>query len=343
MAKTSKAFVEIFSQVSVTAIKGAISLFVKGGPSALFSPLIWFIRKQKNSRFNLNNAHPLLLETDLNDSSVRDVQVLFVIHVYFPEFAKRFIRGVPKLQQANRKFVVTSSNLQILDMVDEFRRREGIPNVFTMRVPNKGRNIAPFIQALKEYGQDSEVVIHVHSKRSEHAKGKDIESWVNSQWNLLFDTPALVKRVVAVFVVNPKVAIVYPTAESVLSPWTYTWSSNAKKARKLLQPLAISVTGSERIAFPAGAMFAARTKDLMFLEKLNLGQESFPKEAGQLDGELHHVVERLLGYVPEKSGRLHAIYLSDSDGFTTETTALTENHGWPSMSVQRRKKGGSES
>jgi lipopolysaccharide biosynthesis protein len=334
MAKTYRAFVEIFSRASLTTIKSAISLLVKGGPSALLAPLIWYMKKQKKTQSNLNVSKSLLVETDLSDSIISEVKILFVVHLYYPEFATRFIRGVSKLQQPNRKFVVTSSNIQILEMVEDFRQKQSIPNIFTMQVPNKGRNIAPFIQALKNYGRDSGIVIHVHSKRSEHAKGTDIESWVNSQWNLLFDNPDLVKRVVSLFVVNPKVSIVYPAAESVLSPWTYTWARNSKKARKLLQPIGISVKSSERIAFPAGAMFAARTKDLMFLEKLSLGQESFPKEAGELDGELHHVVERLLGYVPEKSGRLHAIYLEGSNGFTTETKALTENHKWPSSPAQ---------
>ena len=334
MAIIYKAFVEIFSRVSLTTIKSAISFLIKGGPSALFAPLIWSVQKQKKTQSNLNVSHSLLVETELSDSVLGEVKILFVVHLYYPEFVTRFIRGVSKLQQPNRKFVVTSSNIQILEMVEDFRQKESIPNIFTMQVPNKGRNIAPFIQALKDYGRDSEIVIHVHSKRSEHAKDRDIESWVNSQWNLLFDNPDLVKRVVAVFVLNPKVAIAYPPAESVLSPWTYTWSNNSKRARRLLQPLGISVKSSERIAFPVGAMFAARTKDLMFLEKLNLGQESFPKEEGQIDGELHHVIERLLGYVPEKSGRLHAIYLEDSNGFTTETKALTENYKWPSSSAQ---------
>jgi lipopolysaccharide biosynthesis protein len=334
MARIYRAFVEIFSRVSLTTIKSAISLLIKGGPSALFAPLIWSMQKQKKTQSHLNVSHSLVVETELSDSVIGEVKILFVVHLYYPEFVARFIRGVSKLQQPNRKFVVTSSNIQILEMVEDFRQKESIPNIFTMQVPNKGRNIAPFIQALKDYGRDSEMVIHVHSKRSEHAKDRDIESWVNSQWNLLFYNPDLVKRVVAVFVLNPKVAIAYPPAESVLSPWTYTWSNNSKKARRLLKPLGISVKSSERIAFPVGAMFAARTKDLMFLEKLNLGQENFPKEEGQIDGELHHVIERLLGYVPEKSGRLHAIYLEDSNGFTTETKALTENHKWPSSSAQ---------
>ncbi len=325
--KVLKAISQIANQVSATTVKWAMSLLIKGGPSALFTPLIWFIQKQ-SSKSSPDENYSLLPEPDFNRSSNSEVKILFIAHIFFPEFVERFIRGAVQLKQTNSKFVVTSSNPQILERINTLRESEGLQEVYTMLVPNRGRNISPFIQALKEYGHDREIVVHVHSKRSEHAKGRDVELWVNSQWNLLFDDPDLVKRVVAVFVLHPRVSIAYPAMQSVLSPWTYTWASNARRARRLLLPLGIAVRGSERIAFPAGAMFAARIRDLLFLEKLKIEPEDFPDEAGQLDGELHHVVERLFGFVPEKSGGLHAIYLTSSDRFTAETTALTDNSEW---------------
>lgn len=301
-----------------------MSLLIKGGPSALFTPWFWSIQKQITNSTH-HRDYPSLPEPEINDSSIAEVKVLFIGHIHFPEFVDRFVRGAAQLRQTNWKFVVTSSNPQILEKVNALRQSEGLQRVYTMLVANRGRNISPFIQAMKEHGHDGDVVIHIHSKRSEHAKGKDVESWVNSQWNLLFDDSDLVKRIVSVFIAHPRVSIAYPAVQSMLSPWTYTWSSNARRARKLLLPLGIEVRASERIAFPAGAMFAARVKDLLFLEKLKLEPEDFPEEAGQLDGELQHVVERLFGFVPERTGGLHAIYLSSSDSFTTETRAVTDN------------------
>lgn len=333
--KKLKGINQISHRLSATPVKLALAVLRKGGISALFAPLIWFVRKRIKSKPDVN--YSLLSELDINTSSISEVKVLFIVHIYFPEFVERFIRGAAKLQQPNWKFVVTSSNPQILEKVDTLREREGLQEISTMQVANRGRNISPFIQALKQHMQGCEVVIHVHSKRSEHSKGKDVESWVNSQWNLLFDNPDLVGRVIALFIAHPRVSIAYPAVLGLLSPWTYTWSSNARRARKLLLPLGIAVKSSERIAFPAGAMFAARVRDLHYLEKLRLQPEDFPKEAGQVDGELHHVVERLFGFVPEKTGGLHAIYLSSSDAFTTDTRALTETSEWLAFPSQLRK------
>lgn len=331
--KMMKAIIQIGNQLSATKVMRALSLLIKGGPSALLKPLIWFIQNQTHKSSHHEN-HSLLSEQNLKTSAISELKVLFIVHIFFPEFVERFIRGAAQFKHTKWKFVVTSSNLEILEMVNNVGESQGLKEIYTMRVPNRGRNISPYIQALRKYGKDRDVVFHVHSKRSEHAKGKDVESWVNSQWNLLFDDPELVKRVIALLTANTRISIVYPSVESVISPWTYTWSSNARRAQKLLLPLGIRVNGSERIAFPVGAMFAARTKDLLFLEKLQLEPGDFSEEAGQLDGELHHVVERLFGFVPEKIGGLHAIYLPDSDAFTTETKVLTENSEWSGFTSQ---------
>jgi len=333
MVKLVSVLFEIATKLSIPNLKSAVAILINSGPYVLFRPLIWFVQRRRVTTVS-QEKYAVLQEVDFTESSTGDVDVLFIVHLYFPEFVDRFLQGVSKFEQTNWKFAVTSSNLQILETVDSFRESHGLNNVSSMQVPNRGRNIYPFIQALKNHGENSEVVIHLHSKRSEHAKRKDVDSWVNAQWNLLFEDQSLVKRVIAIFLSHPQVSIVYPLSQGVLSPWTYTWSSNAKSARKLLEPLGIPVKGSERIAFPAGAMFAARTRDLSFLNRLRLDQDSFPEESGQLDGELHHVVERLLGYVPEKQGRSHAIYLPTDDAFTTDTTALTENFEWSSFKAK---------
>jgi lipopolysaccharide biosynthesis protein len=336
MIKLVSVLFEIVTKLSIPNLKSAAAILVNSGPYVLFRPLIWFVQRRRDNKVS-HEKYSVLQEVDFTESSIGAVDVLFIVHLYFPEFVDRFLQGVSKFEQINWKFVVTSSNLQILETVDSFGKSRGLKNLSTMQVPNRGRNIYPLVQALKDHGKNSEVVIHLHSKRSEHAKQKDVESWVKSQWNLLFENGDLVKRVIAIFMAHPEVSIVYPLSRGVLSPWTYTWSSNAKRARRLLKPLGIKVKGSERIAFPAGAMFAARRRDLSFLKRLRLNLDSFPKEAGQLDGELHHVVERLLGYVPEQEGKSHAIYLQTDDAFTTDTTVLTENFEWSSLAAKWEK------
>jgi len=273
MIKLVSVLFKIATKLSIPNLKSAVAILVNSGPSVFFSPLIWFVQRRRVTTVS-QEKYAVLQEVDFTESSTGDVDVLFIVHLYFPEFVDRFLQGVSKFEQTKWKFVVTSSNLQILETVDSFGESQGLKNVSTMQVPNRGRNIYPFIQALKNHGENSEIVIHLHSKRSEHAKGKDVDSWVNGQWNLLFEDQNLVRRVIAIFLSHPQVSIVYPLSQGVLSPWTYTWSSNAKRARRLLKPLGISVKGSERIAFPAGAMFAARTRNLAFLERLRLDQGS---------------------------------------------------------------------
>ena len=330
MASRLSALIMLLSKLSFTNLRTAGKVLVRSGPAALFSPLIWLIFKRTDSTFTENKNY-FLEEEPLSEDTIGETKVLFIVHIHFPEFVKRFQKGVAKLSQDRWRYVVTSSNPKILEEIESAQGLNGLPSVSTMLLPNRGRNISPFIEALREHGQGSEIIIHIHSKKSEHADPQLGRHWANIQWGPLFENPEIVSRVLGVFKSNPEISIVYPAVEGLLSPWTYTWAANSKMARRLLKPLGIAVKSWERIAFPAGGMFAARKMDLDYLEKMDLGPESFPNETGQLDGQTQHAIERLLGYVPEKTGKLHAIYLTKNDAFTSDTRTLTENYEWSSF------------
>lgn len=256
------------------------------------------------------------------------VRVLFVVHIYFPEYISRFMSSATHLARNNWSFIVTSSNKEILEIVSREVQKSGIPNVRTLYVRNRGRNFGPFVEALTPYFFGSDIIFHVHSKRSEHSNPISSQEWADNQWRLLFEDRNLVERVVSLLVSNPSIAIVYSCIESSLSPWTYGWGSNAKLAKPLLEKLGISFSAGQRFGFPAGGMFAIKSKDMHFLSELQLHLNDFPEEKGQLDGELQHALERLMGYVPLARGRQHGIYLSSSDSFTSDLSILTDRYGW---------------
>jgi lipopolysaccharide biosynthesis protein len=317
----------LFSRLKLKTIIGLFRVLLGSGPTSLFKPLIWFI----NQRAELTTKTPLppaISEATPKPGAIGDSKALFIVHLFFPEFVERFIAAVSKIDQPNWHFVVTSSKQEILTHLESNLAKRSIQNVDTILLPNRGRNIAPFLEGLRVHASQSDLVFHVHSKRSEHADPIKARKWADSQWELLFENKNLVERVVALFLSNPGVAIVYPVIEGLLSPWTYGWGSNARRSKKLLRKLGIKSSGWERFAFPAGGMFAMRFKDLDFLLDLELQSSDFPEEKGQLDGELHHVLERLFGYVPTARGRLHGIYIPSLDIFTSDTSYLTDRYDW---------------
>jgi hypothetical protein len=144
---------EIASKLSITNLKSAVGILVNSGPYVLFGHLIWFVQKRRGKTTS-QEKYSVLQEADLKDSSTGEVEVLFIVHLFFPEFVDRFLQGVSKFEETNWKFVVTSSNLQILETVDSFGKSRGLKNVSTMQVPNRGRNIYPLVKALKNHGKN---------------------------------------------------------------------------------------------------------------------------------------------------------------------------------------------
>jgi lipopolysaccharide biosynthesis protein len=62
-------------------------------------------------------------------------------------------------------------------------------------------------------------------------------------------------------------------------------------------------------------MFAVRSKAISHLLDFVWGIEDFPEELGQMDGETHHMVERLIGVLPLETGFAHAVHHKSSDSF----------------------------
>jgi lipopolysaccharide biosynthesis protein len=63
----------------------------------------------------------------------------------------------------------------------------------------------------------------------------------------------------------------------------------------------------EPFSFPAGGMFAARTDSVKQLFEHQWKFEDFPLEMGQVDGQTHHMIERLFGYLPLINGFKHLL------------------------------------
>ncbi len=185
-----------------------------------------------------------------------------------------------------------------------------------VRVDNRGRDVAPFLVALRIAISDgAPLVLKLHAKRSPHlANGAD---WREELLDALL-APGAPARALAAFSADPGLGLLAPAAH-----WLNVEAhlgGNATSLRGLLaragivdQTAAISGAG-----FAAGSMFYARPD--VFSPLLDSGIETadFEPEAGQTDGTLAHAVERATGLltahaglraaaIEEPAGRLHAI------------------------------------
>lgn len=170
---------------------------------------------------------------------------------------------------------------------------EKIPNVekcVVRVVPNRGRDVAPFLVGFGDLIPEYDFVAHVHSKKSLYT-GSEQQNWRNYLFDALLGSPERIRKIFKAFE-NESVGVVYPRPADNVPYAAFTWLSNRAVGQSLLSRAGIAPNRTEYFDFPAGTMFWARTQALRKFFAIGLTFEDFPPEQGQNDGTIAHAFER---------------------------------------------------
>jgi lipopolysaccharide biosynthesis protein len=218
--------------------------------------------------------------------------VAIVAHVYYTDLIGEILECFHRLPQGSGLIITTP-----YDRVDEARRMLGdVEGAHIVPVENRGRDIAPFLTVL-ERGLLTQyhAVLKLHTKRSPHLRDGDIRRRL--LFNSLAGSRKQVASVLKIFE-DPKVGCVGWSACWRKQMWY--WHSNRSRVDELCNGMMI-----EPRSFPTffeGTMFWVSPRALSKLSELSLKPECFEKESGQLDGALHHAIERLFSSVAAADG-----------------------------------------
>lgn len=173
-----------------------------------------------------------------------------------------------------------------------------LPKARIELTPNVGRDVAPFIAALRR-AQDAgyEVFCKIHSKRSPHMSGG--AAWRETLLSGLLD-PAVVAGISERFAEAPKLGLL-AAARSRASLSTPDVMFNN---RALVDHVArrLKLAYGEETPFVAGTMFWGRVVAFGSLVKASPEDLAFETELGRIDGTLAHALERLMGAIVVSSG-----------------------------------------
>ncbi len=170
-------------------------------------------------------------------------------------------------------------------------------------VPNRGRDIAPFLLAFAEEWRSLDLVAHLHGKRSRHADGGFGDRWRRYLVNALVGDERCFRSIMAQFEADERVGMIYPETFEEMPYWAHSWLANRPSGMHLLARMGVDgVDPSRYVHYPVGSMFWARPSALAPLLELGLRIEDFPAEAGQTDGTLQHALERCLPYAAYRAG-----------------------------------------
>ncbi|MCO6544986.1 MAG: hypothetical protein J6564_04025 [Gilliamella sp.] len=212
----------------------------------------------------------------------------------------------------------------ILTIADE-KKRDLLINLFNRKivknlnmlsiivVPNRGRDVAPWLIETKRYQDKYDLFCHIHSKKSPHL------SYSSSWRNYLFCNLIKKESVIDIFNIfeqNQSVGIIVNDFYSVLKYGhiqnNISLAGNYNE-QKLIDQLIYKMGFSTEMCindmlFAAGTMFWYRPKALEQLFFLNLSYEDFPNEPIGVGGTIAHAIERLPVFVCEQNGYKGCVY-----------------------------------
>ena len=217
-----------------------------------------------------------------SETMIVGLRIAVVVHAYYPELLGEALACWNLLPSGTALFVTVPPNRH----AEAAQMLAGHSQVHLHEMPNRGRDVAPFVSLLNFGAFDGyDAVLKIHTKRSPHLRDGDIRRQL--LFLMLAGEPNATRRALAAFN-DPHVGMIgWKASFRTEQPF---WMANRPRVEALVS--AMKTDQLARLGFFEGSMFWFRPKALEPLRRLNLSVEDFEPEAGQLDGTLHHAVER---------------------------------------------------
>ena len=196
-----------------------------------------------------------------------------------------------------------------------FEKISNVENCIVRVVPNRGRDVAPFIIGFGDLLGNYDFIAHVHSKKSLYT-GSEQKKWRHYLFDALLGDSARIKKIFKAFADNKKVGLIYPAPAENVPYAAFTWLSNQKAGYYLLNKIGVPLNTTDYFDFPAGTMFWARSSALRKFFQSGLTIEDFPEERGQNDGTIAHAFERSVALATLSEGMNFYEFNPENDSYT---------------------------
>ena len=181
---------------------------------------------------------------------------------------------------------------------------KSFPNAKIYELPNKGRDIFPFLALFKEIQSlGYKLILKLHTKRSSYLNDykvdADGEKWLQTTLCSLAQWKKRVNDIFDLFDSNPYLGIFSPFGH--LYPFKST-DANFQTIAQLIPGVDEDAFNEKQFVYTGGSMFWFRPEAIKAVLKLDLTAENFEEESGQGDGTLVHAIERLFGVLCQTAG-----------------------------------------
>lgn len=226
-------------------------------------------------------------------------QIAVQAHIFYTDLAPEITAQTNHIPFPFDLYVSTDSEEKASDLRLYFEKNSNAKAVHVEVMPNKGRDVVPFLKQLSPVIREYKYFCHIHSKKSLHNESGNI--WRKYLYENLLGSEAIVSEIMHLFETDESLGVIFPENMDVLRPFV-EWGSNKEIARSLLERMNIHLALPDDILFPAGNMFWGRVSAVQDVFQIDFQDSDFPEEGDQVDGTTMHAIERLWLLVAAANG-----------------------------------------
>jgi len=242
-----------------------------------------------------------LLIRDINSGFSPTSDVAIIFHCFHEDLIESvFDHYLTKVTGAD-VFVTVRPDVS-RDAVERIRGR--FSNVFIEPCENRGRDIRPFLFALRRIQSlNYRFGCKVHTKKTPHAGDENGSLWRNRLMQMLLGAADSTAQALKRFDAEPDLGLLVPAGSMVNLEEVRHHIDNTFWLDRLLGVLdKTDLVGNYKLSFAAGSMYWFRVDALAGFDRLVLPEDAFENELGQRDGTLAHALERLISLYALKNG-----------------------------------------
>ena len=268
--------------------------------SKLFHAVLHGIKEQriKSDIYNYCYEDKILLINHEKNNILTPISLH--IHAYYDEELRYIIEKVKEIDIIDEVIITIPfdskvsefSEIEVLKLLENKSKKELI------KIKNKGANFYPFLKLINESKITNQVVCHLHTKRSPHLSfGKD---WFIFLIDSLLPSESKVEQYSRAFSNDPRLGLLIPKYYKDL-PNQPDLGKNKLEVYKLMQRY--QVHQKNVCDYPCGGMFFAR-KEIFHQFSNIVKAPNFTNGALSADGNFEHAIERFIGHLPNKYGKI---------------------------------------
>lgn len=248
---------------------------------------------EQTAEYSLYKVVPYYLNPYQQEQlSLPSMKVGIHLHLFYADMVVECIAYLNNIPLPFDLYLSVPEHDTTTDWEQRFRSELSlVRQVTVVRVPNRGRDLAPLIVEFGSQLADYDVVAHFHTKKSPHKA--NLSGWFDALMGSLCGAPSDVSQILRLLADDAKV--VYPAGKEVEHWDSSGWSDNQDIAKALLEKYSkLDIADFHQVEFPQGSMFWGKGSALREFLTLPLTYNDFAEEPIATDATLAHALERLI-------------------------------------------------